>query len=199
MASREDRIVNLATTLKSSGLAKSEVQARMMAEEMIGVEENVQKRYDEEHARAHEYLKTAKNLGDTRIKPSSQQPKIQPLPAKPEPMQPVHEESKKVVLEEVKTDVNIGQGTLKDLMLNQIQQEKHEVKNIEELKPVSEVKYEPSHEEMPAQAPVTEPKLDSEKLAKMMEEDGPLEEHTREIKEKPKDTKPKEEYEENNI
>ena len=61
MESREQRIATLATTLKSSGIAKSDAQARMMAEDMIGVEEHVQRDYEVEHARAHEYLQTAKN------------------------------------------------------------------------------------------------------------------------------------------
>ena len=71
--SREQRISNLATTLKTSGVAKSDSQARMMAEEMIGVEEHVQRNYEESHKRASEYLMTAKNLGESRAR-------IQPVP-----------------------------------------------------------------------------------------------------------------------
>jgi hypothetical protein len=67
MESRDQRIATLASTLKTSGIAKSESQARMMAEEMIGVEEHVQKNYEEKHAAAHEYLRTTKNLGDPRV------------------------------------------------------------------------------------------------------------------------------------
>ena len=64
--SREQRIATLANTLKTSGIAKSDSQARMMAEDMIGVEEHVQKHYEVEHARSTEYLNTAKKLGDSR-------------------------------------------------------------------------------------------------------------------------------------
>src|SRR5664279_1953018 len=73
MESREQRIATLATTLKSSGIAKSDSQAKMMAEDMIGVEEHVQRDYEVEHTRAHEYLRTTKNLGASRqiIKPES--------------------------------------------------------------------------------------------------------------------------------
>lgn len=278
MGSREDRILSLAATLKSSGLAKSEVQARMMAEEMIGVEENVQKRYEEEHVKAHEYLKTTKNLGTPRYKESQEQkneskPKIEPIGTKlnimPENVSEVQnqpkvetpknvllaEESayqKNVDLEDVHTDINFGKGTLKDLMMSQIKEDRHEIKNIEELapqtSPVSEdvvveqdvVKpevlgaqttendlpeenvghidqvdesvgtavesdvmesnaIESDNIESVEENEVQEHALDGKKLQEMMEEDGPLEEHTREIKEKPKDVKPKEEYAENSV
>ena len=247
MASREERIANLASTLKSSGLAKSEVQARMMAEEMIGVEESVQKRYDQEHDKAQEFLRTAKNLGDPRIRAAPTQPtqtvqpihspqpeqqsssrKIEPLKSpyssyntqSSEPSLSSNVETsvpQKVVLPEVYTDVNIGSGNLKDLMLNQIKEDSHEVKNIEELKNVDEKTIvqstlEPVAKESLVESAIPEhtvdetfddaPKqgvIDGEKLRQLMEEDGPLEEHTREIKEKPKNVKPKEEYAENNI
>ena len=284
--SREDRIMNLAATLKASGLAKSEVQAKMMAEEMIGVEENVQKSYEEEHTKAHEYLKTAKNLGIPRSREQpkqeqqEQRPKIEPIgtrvqPVQSSPPQSMAEEKKpapeisstqntllksvdesahdkKVELESVHTDVDFGKGSLKDMMLNQIKAEHHEIKTIEQLEEEAEEKAEATVEEKkeqethetpvkdvaePAEKKAVEevtraqevneqpkedvkeethsdeekspkdspddskeaPKLDGDKLREMMEEDGPLEEHTREIKEKPKDVKPKEEYAENNI
>ncbi|MGV8151157.1 MAG: hypothetical protein ACP5NV_05505 [Candidatus Woesearchaeota archaeon] len=235
MASREERILNLAATLKASGLAKSEVQARMMAEEMVGVEENVQKRYDEEHTRAHEYLNTAKNLGNPRVKESS------PVEKRPiEEIRPVQNNNrikpldlsiheKSVNLEEVHSDINMGSGTLKDLMLNQIKADNHEIKNIEELKPVDDSRVEESFKvddlskssdvqisddvkdskddtvdvskdfSSEDASEVDSPKLDGDKLREMMEEDGPLEEHTREIKGKPDVIKPKEEYVENNV
>jgi hypothetical protein len=279
MASREDRIANLASTLKASGLAKSEVQAKMMAEEMIGVEENVQKRYDEEHQKAQDFLKTAKNLGDPRVRSapvqdkelqsglqressysgrriellktsstaesSIEKPAVKPVdtaPVKIPVSKPIDELPKKtVVLEDVHTDINMGAGSLKDLMLNQIQEDNHEVQNIEELRPVGkivdikpdaevivsnvkenvmpdikvdelQVALDVSEENvaipMPEVVPtrdgvesvdVTSSGLDGVKLREMMEEDGPLEEHTREIKEKPKDVKPKEDYVENTI
>lgn len=282
MGSREDRIMNLASTLKASGLAKSEAQARIMAEEMIGVEENVQRKYDEEHAKAHEYLKTAKNLGDPRIKSQPQQeqkpkiekPKIEPIGNRIQPvsnqershMMPpkvevpesrinlskpldISAHEKHIELEEVHTDINFGKGTLKDLMLNQIQLDNHEIKTIEQLEEEAETKHEvtsvPKEENVIEQQSVNFPekesvdetsvensveensavdeyvdkksddssvnesdkenssdeyaKIDGEKLREMMEEDGPMEEHTREIKEKPKEVKSKEEYIENTI
>lgn len=263
MGSREDRIMSLASTLKASGLAKSEVQARMMAEEMIGVEESVQKKYDEEHAKAHEYLKTAKNLGEPRIKPQSQQeqrPKIEPIGTRVQPassqaspqtvtpkvevsesrnnilkpaVEPVHE--KRIELGEVYTDLNFGKGTLKDLMLNQIQAENHEIKTIEQLEEEAEKRYE--LKSIPAEETIIEEhvekspekesvdkasagdasnvsneeksneeksadektKIDGEKLREIMEEDGPMEEHTREIKGKPENIRPKEDYVENTV
>ncbi len=261
MGSREDRIMNLAATLKASGLAKSEVQARMMAEEMIGVEENVQKKYEEEHVKAHEYLKTAKNLGDNRVKAQPQQetrPKIEPIGTRIQPIpaqavsqpkadlsnvdtsssknilsKPVDESAheKRVELEEVHTDVNFGKGTLKDLMLNQIKTENHEIKTIEQLEEeavektedsaasseelvedaaaesvpeqdVPEASKEDAEEDAKEDAKedsAEQPALDGNKLREMMEEDGPMEEHTREITEKPKDIKPKEDYVENTV
>lgn len=256
MGSRDERIANLASTLKASGLAKSEVQAKMMAEEMIGVEENVQKRYDEEHAKAQEFLRTAKNLGDPRVRPAPVQPqepqkeqqysgrRIEPLktsfsasverPIESPISKPVDDAPKKsVVLEDVYTDVNLGAGSLKDLMLNQINEDKHEVKNIEELKSVgniddikddmkndikenikNDMKHDysqaipevsqtvvdvPKQEDVSKQDDIPSSGLDGNKLAEMMEEDGPLEEHTREIKEKPKNVKPKEDYVENTV
>lgn len=229
MDSRDERIANLASTLKASGLAKSEVQARMMAEEMIGVEENVQKRYDEEHERAHEFLKTAKNLGEPRVRPSTAQQGKEPQPSKIiEPLKlnqndkpqvssadiESNAQKKNIVLEEVHTDVNIGSGSLKDLMLNQIKEDKHDVKNIEELRiehpaaaidtvainPATETSEEDRSDDAPAEKATREDiHIDGEKLRQLMEEDGPLEEHTREIKEKPKEVKPKEEYVENSV
>jgi hypothetical protein len=258
MGSREDRIMNLASTLKASGLAKSEAQARMMAEEMIGVEENVQKSYEEEHTKAHEYLKTAKNLGTPRYKEQpvqEQKPKIAPIGTRIQPiptgsssfiesvnsentlLKSVDESSheKKIELEPVHTDINFGKGTLKDMMLNQIEEEHHEIKTIEQLGEEAEKrvppatvqstffeekKNEPVERKDDESVAVTKelnneptsvesveaegvykvpPVLDRDKLREMMEEDGPMEEHTREIKEKPKDVKPKEEYVENTV
>ena len=60
--------------------------------------------------------------------------------------------------------------------------------------PVADKEPEPAAEE-----PQKGSQLDTQKLVEMMEEDGKLEEHTREIKEKPKDVKPKEAYVENSI
>lgn len=269
MGSREDRIMSLAATLKASGLAKSEAQAKMMAEEMIGVEENVQKKYEEEHIKAHEYLRTTKNLGDPRIREQPQQeqkPKIEPMGTRIQPIPTLSSSSlstvdranskntllksvdesaheKRVELEEVHTDVNFGKGSLKDLMLNQIKSENHEIKTIEQLgeeveqaktdsqKNVSEIAPEKTADIDELQEENVEEKtdevvkadvreesvskeksedsskdesqestsLDGDKLREMMEEDGPLEEHTREIKGKPEVVKPKEDYAENNI
>lgn len=333
MSSREDRIMNLAATLKASGLAKSEVQAKMMAEEMIGVEENVQKKYDEEHAKAQEYLKTAKNLGNPRvmaqasdetqktdqsragtvgrrIEPISQKnddkntilkaaPDQENYPASsaparetpepeaaPQPAPAPKRAEKSIDLEEVHTDVNLGKGTLRDLMLNQIKSENHEIKTIEQLEkeaeqqkdgapeisaqddastgrseelegsqgdgqfapppeleedasedfndPAGQPEYEPSppsdaqmnnfrgesedssddaSDDVSEQEPEETGQssggkktgekdgsaLDGKKLQEMMEEDGPMEEHTREIPSKPENVRPKEDYVENTV
>lgn len=234
MATRDERIAVLATTLRSSGVAKSESQARMMAEEMIGVEDNVQKRFDEEHAKAQEYLKTAKNLGRPFVRPEAKKPEppkqeapkpqpdvlIQPLETKAEKVVKTVDEQlydKKVELQPVHTDTNFGNKSLKDLMFNQIQEDKHEIKNIEELEnsktkpdvllagePIDEMPKEnvlPRSTEEPINVEDAKKDigLDAVKLTSLMEEDGKLEEHTREIKEKPKVVKPKEEYEENNV
>ncbi len=242
MTTREERIASLAATLKSSGMARSDSQARMMAEEMVGVEDNVQKRFDSEHQKAQEFLSTTKNLGTPRVQAKPQAPPIAPrnqdnVLVKPLGAKPVDESihEKKVQLEEAHTDVNLGKGSLKDLMLGQIaaehadltpledQYEKMQaeraaakdaptapaapvVQSIPEANIVEETPL-PTPEPAPAAAPAPEheetPKenvvLDSEKLTKMMEEDGPLEEHTREIKEKPKNVKPKDAYEEDKV
>jgi hypothetical protein len=261
MASRDERIANLASTLKSSGVEKSDSQARMMAEEMIGVEENVQRRFDEEHKRAQDFLMTAKNLGTAgTIKKSAEKaadkPKLEPLytekkpEAKPE-YKPVDIEihEKHVKLDEVPVKHDFGNKSLKDLMMGQIEEDHHDIKNIEELKeeivlpndegvmPIQDFQEPDVSEDKPSEQkesgvevqidenaePVygddivqehpiedqpdmvnsvqqaDQPKLDTNKLVEMMEEDGKMEEHTREIKEKPKNVKPKEEYEENNI
>jgi hypothetical protein len=269
MASRDERIANLAASLRASGVAKSDGQARMMAEEMIGVEEHVQRRFDEEHGKAQEFLKTAKNLGQPRprIQPEELRTPLKPIERKEEPLKPIptpnpmpekHEakpvitrgfedevHERQVKLEPVHTDSHYGNKSLKDLMFEQIEKDGHEIQNIEELKPndipietvVDHVKHTPRveqpafHEEIKAEEvrpeePILEEhlleeplsgesltveapseelveavpqKLDSEKLVEMMEEDGKMEEHTREIKEKPVNVKPKEEYEENKV
>jgi len=267
MESREQRIATLATTLKSSGIAKSDSQARMMAEDMIGVEEHVQRDYEVEHARAHEYLQTTKNLGAPRqiIKPESK------IEAKQEhSAQDVQEPSKR--FEELYTsgavsnikrvsnteniDANFGGKTLNqafdhdthnsalEAIKTQVSQttrvvnsesvhnndlpvpdsifhkdieiipaETLDISNSSKLSDMESLdapeapKFSESKpilvdtpaKELPQETPVEEPKLDAKRLLDLMEEDGKLEEHTREIKEKPKDVKPKEAYEENNI
>jgi len=262
--SREQRITTLATTLRSSGIARSDSQARMMAEEMIGVEEHVQQSYEVEHARAHEYLQTAKNLGMPR-QVANPEPKVESKPesSRQEPSRQFEELYTSATVPGAKrefgaehTDVNFGGKTLsqafdhdthnpaleaiktqvsrdefvpvddviskpikKDIvedsptvedstveiieapeaprfskidMVDTIPKETHEEISIPKIS--KEELHEKSIEE-----PVQEPKLDTQKLIDLMEEDGKLEEHTREIKEKPKDVKPKEAYEENNI
>jgi len=262
MATHEEKIATLASSLRASGLARSDGQARMMAEDMVGVEDRVQKQFEDEHAKAQEYLKTAKNLRtptptvkpaatQTNASPSqsrSQNEFIQPIPRKTFD-ESVHEKPAK--LEAVQTDVSIGSGSLRDLMLDQINKGGQDLKPLEDLyeerlaaqkkaaqeaaerssittttpevspavqetpAPTPQVAEPeivtpsladhtpgPTPEPTPEPIPVAEPQnvvLDSEKLTKMMEEDGPLEEHTREIKEKPKNVKPKEEYAENTI
>lgn len=220
MATRDERIASLAATLKSSGVAKSDAQARMMAEEMIGVEENVQKRFDEEHTRAQEFLKTAKNLGDARISPTRIEPvktKIEPIKTEPK-IEPRIE--RKIVNEEY-TDVNYGSKPLSQVMqehdthnpaIEAIKQEmsQRKIVALEDMdqptlpkqniqKPAEENLSIQKNAQETAQESVEQPKLDSAKLVEMMEEDGKMEEHTREIKEKPKNVKPKEEYAENTI
>jgi len=289
MESREQRIATLATTLRSSGIAKSDSQARMMAEDMIGVEEHVQKDYEVEHARASEYLRTTKNLGTPRqtiqsevkqevktekpgIKSDSGEPRIKmeslytskdytktdSKPAKEYTdvnfggktlNQAVEHDTHNSAIEAIKAqisrqEVSRKESTFADEMVpvddvvpgsvlhkdieiipatEEIEVLKKEIdspvvskildasdasaidtKSIEtptvnEILPdiqVPDVKDEPK---VVSDAAVENPKLDAQKLIDMMEEDGKLEEHTREIKEKPKDVKPKEAYEENNI
>jgi hypothetical protein len=229
--SREQRIASLAATLKSSGIAKSEVQARVMAEEMIGVEEGVQKRFDDEHQKAHDYLKTAKNLGEPRYHtPKQETPVIQPLTQKPAPQQNITQSrpvdisahDRRVQLEEVHTDLNFGSKPLSEVARgsnSEIERIKQAVQEQFTLDAQKEKIEEDRTPIIPTPEPVVTPKipddiadtkdsaltfvpaqgLDAAKLTAMMEEDGPLEEHTREIKEKPKIVKPKEEYAENNI
>lgn len=248
MESREQRIATLATTLRSSGIARSDSQAKMMAEDMIGVEEHVQKSYEVEHARAHEYLQTAKNLGTPRqiIKP---EPKVdvKQEPSRQEPSGRFEELYTSGTLPGAKrelgaehTDVNFGGKTLTqafdhDTHNSALEAIKAQVSH-KEFVPVDSLISEPVKNEIveepfavesevdiieapdvpklteietpSVQIPVQEklqeevvqePKLDAQKLMDLMEEDGKLEEHTREIKEKPKNVKPKEAYEENNI
>ncbi|MGV8141199.1 MAG: hypothetical protein ACP5NW_02020 [Candidatus Woesearchaeota archaeon] len=303
MESREQRIATLASTLKSSGIAKSESQARMMAEEMIGVEEHVQRNYEEKHARAHEHLQTSKNLGAPRytvvpttsseVKPESKS-RIEPISLKVEPVaiqgvsskssssNTVHRElpdkeytdvsfGKKTLnqafsdhnthnaaLESIKAQIQsensvrdvdemIGDvadavegvdtvkeetdnvtGIIKEIDDAVVQQSAHsiiselesepdvdsETHEADEQESLSRIDNELGTEEISIDAIDTENsdvtseessgdeekvKLDTDKLVDMMEEDGKLEEHTREITEKPKDVKPKEEYVENGI
>jgi hypothetical protein len=279
MESREQRISTLASTLKTSGIAKSDSQARMMAEEMIGVEEHVQRNFEEKHAAAHEYLQTSKNLGNPRyIKPpleqkSESKPDSEPVSRKIEPIALQGVTSKSVTSSSIHhepikheyTDVSFGKKTLSqafsdhdthnaalESIKNQVQRgevfkdvddlaeeiddavaEESEPAVVEVGKEELEVEKEGLEaekedaligtedeelvngetvgeetsvgeetailEETPVMEETEEMKLDTEKLVDMMEEDGKLEEHTREITEKPKDVKPKEEYEENNI
>jgi|GEM_PF-2063850 hypothetical protein len=286
MDSREQRIATLATTLRSSGIAKSDSQAKMMAEDMIGVEEHVQKDYEVEHTRATEYLQTTKNLGDPRqvVKPlpvveSKVAPKVPSRQMEELYTSKKSEESK--ILPDVSvvnsslnpeyTNVSFGGKTLNQAVdhdthnsaLEAIKAEisRKEFKSVDDIVPDSVVPQSMLHEDIeiiqdmdvpdvpslntpvdlnvplkdsvtePVISSVTEPvisvvkevepiisipvqqpvevvveelpvpeqKLDAQKLVEMMEEDGKLEEHTREITEKPKDSKPKEAYEENNI
>jgi len=266
MESREQRIATLATTLKSSGIAKSDSQARMMAEDMIGVEEHVQRDYEVEHTRAHEYLATTKNLGAPRpiIKPESKtdvkQESRQESSNKSEPSR--FEElytsgnltSSKRALDIERSDVTSGKKTqtqapehdthnsaleaikaqISQASISESVKESKESLTHEDFIPVDKLLSKPVGkiitsdaptiddssvaevleapqapkvlvvEKTPVQTPVQEepveePKLDAKRLLDLMEEDGKLEEHTREIKEKPKDVKPKEAYEENNI
>ena len=266
MESREQRITTLATTLRSSGIAKSDSQARMMAEDMIGVEEHVQRDYEVEHARAHEYLQTAKNLGTPRQTPkpepqtetkaeSKVESKVELKQDSPKKMEELYTSRKDTsktdhdthnsALEAIKSQVSAQKvnsyedtgsktGTdseihvfesksaavlepiseplvsakLADIKLpeNNLPEASSESisKDIPENKPenssaTESVESTPEEQKSSEESKSEEPKLDAQKLIDMMEEDGKLEEHTREIKEKPKDVKPKEAYEENNI
>jgi hypothetical protein len=223
-----------------------------MAEDMVGVEEHVQRSYEEEHIRANEYLRTAKNLGAPRqASQSNQSTKIEPLPISQkesressEYMQPM---SNKNIPSAEYTDVNFGAKTLNQanaeaqdhdthnsaieamkeqlrntriIPLEDMEQPKQPVNAQSLLDTVSEDdasldssnnleapqkesstdKAESSPEEAVVDdAVVEDEKLDTQKLVEMMEEDGKLEEHTRQITEKPKDVKPKEAYPENDI
>lgn len=298
MESRDQRIMTLATTLKSSGIAKTDSQARMMAEDMIGVEEHVQKSYEEEHVKAHEYLQTAKNLRVPRPQPVSdvaatQSPTeqkstssriIEPL-ARTKLSTSQSSSSMRNVVSDSAPDVvgtvtssNFGTGSnrtnestshnthnaaleaIKSMVQNETivpledqvpitpssstpvesiesdmvpelsevndsTDNKTEVaeesskETVEIAKDSSENEVEASEESAESAVEVSEEtvnepvaetteessevvkdsKLDAKKLVELMEEDGKLEEHTREIKEPPKDVKPKEDYAENSI
>jgi len=270
MDSRDERIARLASTLKSSGIAKSDSQARMLAEDMIGVEDNVQKRFDEEHSKAQEFLKTAKNLKQ----PLSKQADTTTVP----PIMKDAVDSKSVAAQTIKgnpsdnnipkshdevyTDIDFGKKPLRDLLNPAIEEIKDNVKksfdeksssfdvlsptpmnnDAGELPDSSSSAHEtdmntspeinpdsslndnkgivveksdsednttaqinastsdtPSSDTAAAEEKTPPTKLDTERLASLMEEDGPMEEHTREIKEKPKEIKPKEDYAENSI
>ena len=303
MESREERIVKLASTLRASGIAKSDSQARMMAEDMIGVEEHVQKSYEEEHSKAQEYLQTVKNLGTPRPvaqKPVEQKQEIKQevktvikapprqlddlyvskLDSNKQPPAPEYtstnfgtktlnqafdHDTHNSALEAIKAEISrkefksvddiVPDSVVPQSMLHEDIEVVHEVDVPVELKspsesnvplhedieiihesvPVSDVlvesvelvsaesdeskpvEEESASEELSAseqeqdapeqsaseqdapEQPASEQKLDAQKLIDMMEEDGKLEEHTREIKEKPTNVKPKEAYEENNI
>jgi hypothetical protein len=296
MESREQRIATLAATLRSSGIARSDGQAKMMAEDMIGVEEHVQRDYEVEHTRAHDYLQTAKNLGNPRqtIKPEQKTAPVveQQSSRKIEPLSNVNPKVSQEHIQEHKehtehnvsqeyTDVNFGGKTLNQVQadhdthnsaleaikaqlsrtriipledmnpedvevqetflepkiepitaakLSEIKLSGHaleevsktsDVQKISDVSDISDtpktslgnvvpesvsqsipevISEEPKLEESKLEESKSEePKLNAQKLIDMMEEDGKLEEHTREIKEKPKDVKPKEAYEENNI
>ncbi len=275
MESRDQRIMTLATTLKSSGIAKTDSQARMMAEEMIGVEEHVQKSYEDEHEKAHEYLQTAKNLRVPRPASASELEAAQSFneqknSAKIEPI--VTSSSNRPVRNTVNYDsdtivtsspINSGNrnssssqssghdthNSALEAIKSQIQKEyvtPMEVPRVsvapvavvedsitppvepvvDDVKTTLEVpkdlsvtdtalkstpsvdsavskesKLESSESkfENASEVVIDSSKLDAKKLVELMEEDGKLEDHTREIKEPVKNAKPKEEYAENSI
>ncbi|MGV8171819.1 MAG: hypothetical protein ACP5OA_03955 [Candidatus Woesearchaeota archaeon] len=275
MESKEQRIATLAATLKSSGIAKSDAQAKMMAEDMVNVEEHVQKNYEEKHAQAHEYLQTAKNLGASRqtIKPEPKpelksQMKSDVKPEGSRMIEPLStsnssdmHKTKISEIPPVLTDLKFDGKTLNqafdhdthnaaleaikaqigaekiapldankdnvDLGLDDIddgldivpaevpvEDDMRDEVVMQEVDNIIEAPEKPKSEDAPdvqAELDVSDvklvdeiseavpQKLDAQKLVELMEEDGKLEEHTREIKEKPKVVKPKEAYEENNI
>jgi len=269
MESREQRIATLATTLRASGIATSDSHARMMAEDMIGVEEHVQRSYEVEHTRAQEYLQTVKNLGDPR-QTAAQKPAVEPKQESKTPSRQFEElyvskgstakqppapeytstnfgaktlsqafdhDTHNSALEAIKAEVSrkefkpvddiVPDSVVPQSMLHEDIEIVHDLDGPTEIKTPAESNI-PLHEDIeiihdvapvvveeksstiesvaeiekiPEQVeqPAPEPKLDAQKLIDMMEEDGKLEEHTREIKEKPKDVKPKEAYAENSI
>jgi len=302
MESKEQRIATLAATLKSSGIAKSDAQAKMMAEDMVNVEEHVQNSFEEKHTAAHEYLQTAKNLGKPRpqiipeqragpiselksnVKPDVKKSESMviepPLPPKFVDVSDVHK-SKISELPPVATDLHFRGKTLnqafdhdthnsaleaikaqisakvedlsvKDSRIDEaidivpVVKNEPVIQEIDELlddaeipsgvvseevvpenvdvdEVIKEIEVDDAVAELAVEdvkgdveedieedvkedvgeelqdTPKDSPKLDAQKLVELMEEDGKLEEHTREIKEKPTNVKPKEAYEENNI
>ncbi|HYD02836.1 MAG TPA: hypothetical protein VEC16_00905 [Alphaproteobacteria bacterium] len=322
MDSRDQRIATLAATLKSSGIAKSEAQAKMMAEDMVGVEDKVQKNYEERHAAAHEHLSTSKHLGNAKVisqpaqAPVQENPKVLPIKNVPssapivqnvqpsektidargvrasndsaqinitsgrvdshdshnthnsliemikaevsqqkivplydqymesigEPVAPKQEqaqaEEKSVqfdpveepkVIEQVKIEVydveehaqpgeievqkveevqvTLEEQKIPDHIVDHLAESKIEIVEIEEpvSETVAETKEEPVAklvEEIETVSQNSEPeapKLDGQKLAELMAEDGPMEEHTRQLPPKPEVVRPKESFEENGI
>jgi hypothetical protein len=299
MESREQRIATLAATLKASGIAKSEAQAKMMAEDMVGVEEHVQKNYEEKHAAAHEYLQTAKNLGNPRqkkvepvvttsrpiVRPEGSR-MIEPIPTrssnvKNSDLPPVDSnlnfggktlnqayshDTHNAALEAIKAQVavapivdpvvisasafdsdidlsndsvDLNKSAVKEVIMRDVddmieapeapavpdvasidnsmdlsmrdssaQDDSVSMESAEKLVDEAAVEIQTdsntgssTNEDVSAVVEEVQesPKLDAQKLVELMEEDGKLEEHTREIKEKPTNVKPKEAYEENNI
>jgi hypothetical protein len=246
MATREERIVTLASTLKSSGLAKSDAQARMMAEEMVGVEDHVQKKFDEEHSKAQEFLRTTKNLGQPR-KVEEQKPMTPIAPIeRPKPIEQMQRPVQRI--EPIRTETLVSSKPVSQMseehnthnsviesIKQQIQQDFEDNDPVlpadpsagnaptiisEDNDPFTDVVSDATHVEdayigpgvseamadpnsnamnQPSEEPSEPQGLDSKRLVELMEEDGALEETTREIKEKPKNVKPKEEYAENSI
>ena len=60
----EQRIETLARTLRASGLALSDSQAKLMAKDIIGTESKVQKNYDQQHSKANDLLKGASRVDE---------------------------------------------------------------------------------------------------------------------------------------
>jgi hypothetical protein len=272
MESREQRIATLATTLRSSGIATSDSQAKMMAEDMIGVEEHVQRDYEVEHTRAHDYLQTTKNLGasrpivkqESKIDIKQESPRSDPSRQESwqEPSRRFEElytsgnstsgnsssskretvldhDTHNSALEAIKAQISQAQVVRQEPTFEPVRPESvHDESSVgdsifhkdieivpaETLSKISSPVIEAVDVIEAPQAPVMsevettvreniripiqeelkkesteKPQLDAKRLMDLMEEDGKLEEHTREIKEKPKDVKPKEAYEENNI
>jgi hypothetical protein len=273
MESRDQRIATLATTLKSSGIAKTDSQARMMAEEMIGVEEHVQKSYEEEHEKAHEYLQTAKNLRVPRpasaseiaaMQSSNEQKSTNESKSTSRIIEPVmtqsrnenaysnnsdstfnplnsgkvtgfsghdtHNSALEAIKSQIQKDAIISQeskiSSITSTQTNSNTKEddlevsitssntteaslndaiKETAKTLLDTMPVTQEPISPTADNSSVtnagadSQVVVDNKLDAKKLVELMEEDGKLEENTREIKEAPKNVKPKEEYVENSI
>ena len=218
MATREEKIAQLAATLKASGFAKSDSQAKSMAEEMVSVEDSVQKRFDQEHTRADEYLKTAKNLGTQRqtvtpVQTKSSAPVIQPIlnqPSQSPSRSELRPAETRLESKPFMEEIRMRSRESSPVVNSELERIKNDVsKSFEQTESKTEHKIEDIPQVNASEFHEPDSKidenekqnvqLDSKKLVELMEEDGKLEEHTREIKEKPKDVKPKEAYAENNI
>ena len=117
------------------------------------------------------------------------------------------QDSPKVAAKEIQETIPKSSSDTTDVLEEpqKVTQSEEEAEKVAETVIVDSANADDSHANVPVEdtssETVTEEeeRLDTKKLVEIMEEDGKLEEHTRQITEKPKDVKPKEAYPENDI